>query len=107
MLFIHSQARDVARAAQDLAAKEAIEQAKRKGAQAIWEAKVQQVKKQEQEALDEAALPLRTFLMRHVMPTLTEVCHTYHNFANDGQSSIVGRRLTESRVTIRDTPVVV
>eukprot|EP01147_Barroeca_monosierra_P006261 gene6261-7442_t len=71
-LAVEIKARDVARAAQDLAAKEAIEQAKRKGAQAIWEAKVQQVKKQEQEALDEAALPLRTFLMRHVMPTLTE-----------------------------------
>ncbi|EGD78827.1 hypothetical protein PTSG_11784 [Salpingoeca rosetta] len=65
-------AQEVARAAREQAEKETIEEAKRKGAQAMWEAKVQEIKKQQQEALDEAALPLRTFLMRHVMPTLTE-----------------------------------
>ena len=43
------------------------------GAQAVWEAKMAAIRADEQEALDEAALPLRTFLMRHVMPTLTEV----------------------------------
>ena len=35
--------------------------------------------KEQQASLEEAALPLRTFLMRHIMPTLTEglmeVCH--------------------------------
>jgi len=65
-------AEEVAKAARELAEKETIEEAKRRGAQAIWEAKVKEIKQQEQEALDEAALPLRTFLMRHVMPTLTE-----------------------------------
>jgi adenylate kinase len=40
--------------------------------QAEWTAKRQAVLKEHQEALDQAALPLRTFLMKHIMPTLTE-----------------------------------
>ena len=48
------------------------------GKQSQWVKKLQEVKKQEQEALELAATPLRTYLMKHVMPTLTqgllEVC---------------------------------
>lgn len=40
--------------------------------QADWDTKLSQVRAEEKAQLDEAALPLRTFLMRHVMPTLTE-----------------------------------
>ena len=40
--------------------------------------KLAEVKKQEQEALEAVSAPLRNYLMRHVMPTLTqglvEVC---------------------------------
>eukprot|EP00056_Hartaetosiga_gracilis_P021065 m.22581 g.22581 ORF g.22581 m.22581 type:complete len:688 (-) comp8864_c0_seq1:104-2167(-) len=60
------------------AAEDAIEEAQRQGAQAVWDARLSEIKAQEQEALDQAALPLRTFLMNHIMPTLTkglmEVC---------------------------------
>lgn len=52
---------------------EAEESQARSKAQAEWEEKLRHVRRQEKEALDDAALPLRTFLMRHVMPTLTEV----------------------------------
>ena len=43
-----------------------------------WEEKVALVQQQEDEAMEAASLPLRNFLMKHVMPTLTkglmEVC---------------------------------
>eukprot|EP00049_Salpingoeca_infusionum_P009437 m.157885 g.157885 ORF g.157885 m.157885 type:complete len:687 (+) comp14336_c0_seq1:42-2102(+) len=59
---------------------EAQEQATAAAAQAEWDVKLREIRRQEREALDEAAVPLRTFLMRHVMPTLTkglmEVCKT-------------------------------
>eukprot|EP00055_Hartaetosiga_balthica_P008716 m.33333 g.33333 ORF g.33333 m.33333 type:complete len:687 (-) comp6444_c0_seq1:61-2121(-) len=64
--------------ARQRAAEDAIEEAQRKGAQALWEARLSEIRAQEREALDQASLPLRTFLMNHVMPTLTqglmEVC---------------------------------
>ena len=53
----------------------AVEDSKK---QAEWKAKLAEVKRQEQEALELAASPLRTYLMKNVMPTLTqgllEVC---------------------------------
>lgn len=46
-----------------------------------WEERLNRVKQEEQQQLDEAALPLRTFLMKHVMPTLTEVSlFAFHSF---------------------------
>lgn len=43
-----------------------------------WAERLEEVKKQEKELLEEQSLPLRNFLMKHVMPTLTkglmEVC---------------------------------
>lgn len=48
--------------------------------QAEWSAKRDEIQKQEEVALAQAALPLRNFLMSNVMPTLTEglleVCKT-------------------------------
>ena len=48
--------------------------------QAEWAAKLAEVRRQEQETLELAAAPLRTYLMKHVMPSLTqallEVCKT-------------------------------
>ena len=38
-----------------------------------WEEKLALVKQEESQALEASASPLRTFLMRHVMPTLTQV----------------------------------
>ncbi|EDQ88502.1 uncharacterized protein MONBRDRAFT_32804 [Monosiga brevicollis MX1] len=62
------------------AAARAIEEERAGAAQAEWSAKRDTVMREQQQALDEASLPLRTFLMRHVMPTLTqgllEVCKT-------------------------------
>eukprot|EP00053_Salpingoeca_punica_P023012 m.215936 g.215936 ORF g.215936 m.215936 type:complete len:681 (+) comp44039_c0_seq1:53-2095(+) len=46
--------------------------------QADWSAKLSEVKKQEREVMEQASVPLRNFLMKHIMPTLTqgltEVC---------------------------------
>ena len=46
--------------------------------QSDWSKKLIEVKHQEQETLEAASLPLRTYLMKHIMPTLTagllEVC---------------------------------
>jgi len=46
--------------------------------EAEWDAQLAQVKREEQEMLDTQSIPLRNYLMRHVMPTLTqgliEVC---------------------------------
>jgi hypothetical protein len=42
-------------------------------AQKAWDAQWQEVKKQEEEMLDVAAQPLRHFLMKHIMPTLSQV----------------------------------
>lgn len=37
-----------------------------------WRAKLNEVKKQEQEMLETQSIPLRNYLMKHVMPTLTQ-----------------------------------
>ncbi len=46
--------------------------------QAEWSIKLAEVKRQEEETLEAASAPLRNYLMKHVMPTLTqglvEVC---------------------------------
>jgi len=45
-----------------------------------WKEKADEIKRQEAEALEASSIPLRTFLMKHVMPTLSqglaEVCRT-------------------------------
>jgi adenylate kinase len=40
--------------------------------QLAWTEKASEIKRQEAEALQASSIPLRTFLMKHVMPTLTE-----------------------------------
>lgn len=65
-----------AKAAKEIA--DAKESATRREKQADWDSKFSEIKKQESEALAASALPLRTFLIRSVMPTLaqglSEVC---------------------------------
>jgi len=43
-----------------------------KADQKKWDASLKLVQEQEQEAMESSASPLRTFLVRHVMPTLTQ-----------------------------------
>jgi len=51
--------------------KEAEEAAIMKQKQEEWLERLEEVKKQEKELLEEQSIPLRNFLMKHVMPTLT------------------------------------
>lgn len=51
--------------------KEAEEAAVMKQKQEEWLERLEEVKKQEKELLEEQSIPLRNFLMKHVMPTLT------------------------------------
>jgi len=57
---------------------EAEELALLKERQQEWADRLEEVKKQERELLEEQSLPLRNFLMKHVMPTVTtgliEIC---------------------------------
>jgi len=57
---------------------EAKELAQLRERQQQWAERLEEVKRQERELLEEQSLPLRNFLMKHVMPTLTkgliEVC---------------------------------
>ena len=43
-----------------------------KSDQKKWDASLKLVKQQEEEAMEASSSPLRTFLVRHVMPTLTQ-----------------------------------
>lgn len=36
-----------------------------------WNSRLEEVRKQEQEVLEAQSVPLRNYLMKHVMPTLT------------------------------------
>lgn len=73
-------AEDDAAAAAAKEVADAAEAATRTKHQSEWDTKVGEIKKQEAEVLEASALPLRTFLMRHVMPTLAsglaDVCKT-------------------------------
>jgi len=51
---------------------EAEEAADRRRKQEEWTARLEEVKKEEAEMLESQALPLRNYLMKHVMPTLTQ-----------------------------------
>eukprot|EP00040_Diaphanoeca_grandis_P042784 m.265967 g.265967 ORF g.265967 m.265967 type:complete len:687 (+) comp64686_c0_seq1:174-2234(+) len=64
--------RDDAKAASDKAKADAEEAQHRKKSQQEWDSKLGEIKHQEAEALDASSLPLRSFLMRHIMPTLSE-----------------------------------
>eukprot|EP01137_Pigoraptor_chileana_P007728 Opistho-2@53682 len=58
--------------------REAEEAADRSKKEAEWKSRLEEVKRQEQEVLEAQSIPLRNYLMKHVMPTLTkgliEVC---------------------------------
>lgn len=51
---------------------EAEEAAERKRKQDEWLARLEEVKREEYELLETESLPLRNYLMKHVMPTLTQ-----------------------------------
>lgn len=52
--------------------KEAEEQAERKKRQEEWTQRLNEVKREEFELLEAQSIPLRNYLMKHVMPTLTQ-----------------------------------
>ncbi|ESP02316.1 hypothetical protein LOTGIDRAFT_199862 [Lottia gigantea] len=52
--------------------KEAEEAAERKKRQEIWTQRLNEVKREEYELLEAQSYPLRNYLMKHVMPTLTQ-----------------------------------
>ncbi|EDO36546.1 predicted protein [Nematostella vectensis] len=52
--------------------REAEEAALRAQREEEWRVRLQEVKKQEQELLENQSIPLRNYLMKHVMPTLTQ-----------------------------------
>ncbi|XP_014676631.1 PREDICTED: adenylate kinase 7-like [Priapulus caudatus] len=51
---------------------EATETAERAASEAEWAARLQRVRQQESELLATRSVPMRNYLMRHVMPTLTQ-----------------------------------
>lgn len=51
---------------------EAEEAAERKSRQTEWSARLDEVKREEYELLETQSIPLRNYLMKHVMPTLTQ-----------------------------------
>ncbi|XP_077994074.1 adenylate kinase 7-like [Glandiceps talaboti] len=51
---------------------EAEEAAERQQRQQEWSQRLEEVKRQEQEVLENQSIPLRNYLMKHVMPTLTQ-----------------------------------
>uniref|UniRef100_A0A8C4K2C9 Adenylate kinase 7 n=1 Tax=Dromaius novaehollandiae TaxID=8790 RepID=A0A8C4K2C9_DRONO len=52
--------------------KEAAERAERKEKWEEWNKRLAEVKRQEEELLEAQSIPLRNYLMKHVMPTLTQ-----------------------------------
>merc|ERR1711881_553254 len=58
-------------AAEERLRKEAEEPSIMKQKQEEWLERLEEVKKQEKELLEEQSIPLHNFLMKHVMPTLT------------------------------------
>ena len=52
--------------------READEAAERRRRQEEWSARLEDVKKEEYEQLETQSIPLRNYLMKHVMPTLTQ-----------------------------------
>ena len=74
----HPQADQAAKVAREDAGKREKEAKDLAVKQSDWSKKLIEVKHQEQETLEAASLPLRTYLMKHIMPTLTagllEVC---------------------------------
>ena len=74
----HPQADQAAKVAREDAGKREKEAKDLAVKQSDWSKKLIEVKHQEQETLEAASLPLRTSLMKHIMPTLTagllEVC---------------------------------
>jgi adenylate kinase len=71
-------AKQAAEAAKAKAAKDAVEFEAHSKAQEEWASKADEIKRQEAEALQAESTPLRSYLVKHVMPTLTkglaEVC---------------------------------
>ncbi|TPX48909.1 adenylate kinase [Synchytrium endobioticum] len=69
---------DTARMEADRAEREKEEGERHLKAVADWNARLEEIRKQEQEVLEAQSVPLRNYLMKHVMPTLTtgliEVC---------------------------------
>ncbi len=68
------QAAAEARANEERTKLEAALAAEAAQAQAAWATLRGEVQKQHAEARDQAALPLRAFLVKNVLPTLTKVC---------------------------------
>lgn len=66
---------------------EALEAAERKTRQEEWTQRLNEVKREEYELLEAQSIPLRNYLMKHVMPTLTqgliECCKTRPDDAID------------------------
>ncbi|XP_070577004.1 adenylate kinase 7-like [Ptychodera flava] len=52
--------------------REAEEAAERQQRQEEWSSRLEEVKRQEQEVLENQSIPLRNYLMKNVMPTLTQ-----------------------------------
>lgn len=52
--------------------REAEETAERRRRQEEWANRLEEVKREEYEQLETQSIPLRNYLMRHVMPTLTQ-----------------------------------
>ncbi|KAI9097017.1 hypothetical protein DFS34DRAFT_650383 [Phlyctochytrium arcticum] len=74
------QAKEAATAEEDRQRREKDEAERQSKAATEWAQRLEEVRKQEQEVLEAQSVPLRNYLMRFVMPTLTsgliEVCKT-------------------------------
>ncbi|XP_071962489.1 adenylate kinase 7-like [Antedon mediterranea] len=57
---------------EEIERKEAEEKAETIKRQTEWTNRLEEVKRQEQEVLENQSIPLRNYLMKHVMPTLTQ-----------------------------------
>ncbi|KND00419.1 uncharacterized protein SPPG_04741 [Spizellomyces punctatus DAOM BR117] len=73
-----AKAREIAAAEEERLKREKEEAERQSKAVAEWNLKLEEVRKQEQEVLEAQSVPLRNYLMKYVMPTLTsgliEVC---------------------------------
>ncbi|KAI9352718.1 hypothetical protein BDR26DRAFT_914218 [Obelidium mucronatum] len=73
-----AKATELALAEEDRKKKEKEEEERQVKAVAEWNVRMEEIRKQEQDVLEAQSVPLRNYLMKHVMPTLTsgliEVC---------------------------------
>ncbi|KAJ3078227.1 Adenylate kinase 7 [Rhizoclosmatium hyalinum] len=71
-------AKEMAIAAEEQKKREKEEEERQVKAVAEWNVRMEEIRKQEQEVLEAQSVPLRNYLMKYVMPTLTsgliEVC---------------------------------